>query len=334
MRTVTTLLIALILTPVAADAHPLAPGLLELRELGDGTTELTWKMPVLQPRGAWLEPALPDDCHPMSRPAAIIEGDAVTERSLLRCGSKGWIGRTVGMRGLDQSKTDTLLRVLLDDGRVLTTLLSRTRPTFVVPQRSTRRSVFRRYVELGIEHLLTGLDHVLFVAGLMLLVGGWRPLVKTITAFTAGHSVTLSLAVLGIADPPTAAVELAIAASIVVLAVEITASAAGEQRTIGRRPWLMALAFGLLHGLGFAGALASIGLPQGEIPLALFSFNAGIEIGQLLVVATLLGAARLLRPLLERAPRAVFRLPAYAIGSLAAMWCYERLETLLRGFAA
>jgi HupE / UreJ protein len=187
----------------------------------------------------------------------------------------------------------------------------------------------RRYVALGIEHILLGVDHLLFVFGLLLIVRGRWMLVKTITAFTLAHSVTLALATLGIVAVPARPVDAAIALSIVFLAAEILHIRQGRPGLAARKPWLVAFAFGLLHGLGFAGALTQLGLPQSEIPLALLFFNVGVEIGQLMFVATLLALAWALRQLQVRWPRWAEPLPAYAIGTVAGFWFIERTSGFL-----
>src|SRR5258706_223693 len=235
--------------------------------------------------------------------------------------SRTFAGKEIGATGIAASRAAVLLLVTLRDGRSLRAVLTPDHASFLVPERQRAIEVARSYVRLGIEHILTGIDHLLFVLGLLLLISGRRRLVWTLTAFTLGHSVTLSLAALGLVHVPTAPVEAAIAGSILVLAVELARDPASARGSwVHGRPWTMAALFGLLHGLGFAGALVEAGLPDGEIPLALFSFNVGIEIGQLAFVAaavTLGAAVGALLPL----RRGVRRLaPAYAIGSLAAFW--------------
>src|SRR4029453_11844785 len=171
--------------------------------------------------------------------------------------------------GLRERRTDALVRIALADGRLIQMVLRGDQSGLTVPARVSRRDVVRDYLRLGFEHILTGLDHLLFVLGLVLLVHGRRRLLWTITAFTLGHSVTLSLAVLGFVHIPPRPVEALIAGSIFVVAVELTREAQGRTSRMGRRPWAMACAVGLLHGLGFAGAMAQVGLPAHDIPLAL-----------------------------------------------------------------
>lgn len=312
----------------AATAHPLAPALLSL-EVGDGgEIGVVWKVSRLRPTGTDVRPVLPSHCVPLGEPTVTVGDNAVTEAWRVDCGEAGLVGHAVTVRGLDRSRTDALILARLPDGRSVRGLVNAERAAFLVPARESALSVARGYGELGIEHLLTGLDHVLFVVGLVLLVTGWRSLVATITAFTLGHSVTLSLAVLGVVDIPSRLFELAIAFSILILGAELARDRPGAS-WLRRRPWAMALGFGLLHGLGFAGALTEIGLPQGDLPLALFSFNVGVEIGQLLIVAPLVAFRALAGEWLARLPAVLARVPAYVIGSLAAYWCLERASLLL-----
>ena len=284
-----------------AQAHPLAPALLDLRELKPSAGEssgaptryaVLWRTSVARVQGVDVQPQLPADCR--AQTAAQIsteENQSLVQRWQVQCGPQGLTGRTLGVTGLDRSRINVILRIETLDGNVSTALLDADRPLYTVPLPQAAPPVFSTYLGLGIEHLLLGLDHVLFVLGLVLLVRRWRALVITITAFTLGHSVTLALATLGFVRVNPALTELAIAFSILVLALEIVRPR--PDSFIRRRPWLMASSFGLLHGLGFAGALAEVGLPRGEIPLALFAFNLGIEFGQLMLVAVLLVLARL-----------------------------------------
>jgi hydrogenase/urease accessory protein HupE len=236
--------------------------------------------------------------------------------------SGGLVGKIVGVEGIAASRADVLLRIGLTDGRSLRHVLTGDDPNFKIPGRESQLSVLASYIKLGVEHILTGFDHLLFVLGLTLLVGYGRLLLWTITAFTLGHSVTLALAVLGFVSFPPAPIEAGIALSIYVLGVGLART---DRKTLLRTyPWFVAGLFGLLHGLGFAGALAEVGLPEGEIPLALFSFNLGIELGQLAFVGLVLVLWALLRRLPFAWPRIVQLLPVYAIGSLAAFWFFER----------
>jgi hydrogenase/urease accessory protein HupE len=300
-----------------------------VRELAPGHLALVWRTPAQRPVGVDLEPVLPAGCEVTGAPAVASDGVAVTLRSAAVCSGGGLPGRRFRVDGLDQSPTEVLLRVELADGRSAQAVLRAGAAEFVVPERARRWDVVRGYIGLGVSHILGGPDHLLFVLGLVLLVRGRRRLLGTVTAFTVGHSVTLSLAALGFVDFPTRPVELAIAASILVLAVDLERDERVPPSLLRRAPWLVAGLFGLLHGLGFAGALAQVGLPAEEIPLALASFNLGIELGQLAFVAVVLVARGALRPLARTAPPWLAHAPAYAIGSLAAYWCFERAAARL-----
>ncbi|MFQ5417188.1 MAG: HupE/UreJ family protein [Myxococcota bacterium] len=312
-----------------AAAHPLAPSLFEVREREGGRIEVTWKASLLQPRGSDLRPQFPPHCEPLGVPEVLQGATSATLRWSEDCGPRGLIGERLRINGLDRSRTAALVRVELLDGRLLQAVLSGADASLLVTARPDPIRVAQGYCGLGLEHILGGIDHLLFVLGLVLLVVGRRALAYTVTAFTLGHSVTLSLAVLGFVDFPTRWVELAIAASILLLAAELGRADAPAPSRLRRRPWELAFVFGLLHGLGFAGALTEVGLPAGEIPIALLSFNLGIEIGQLLFVAVVLAVAAL-RSAFARGPQWLSQLPAYAIGILASFWCFERFSAIVR----
>jgi hydrogenase/urease accessory protein HupE len=320
--------VVLLLFAAPAGAHPLAPSLLQIEETEAGRAEVLWKTPLLRVPGSDLRPVLPEHCRPVGRGELREEGAALIERWTVDCGPGALVGSRIGVTGIAESRTDALLRVVLADGRAVRQVLSAENPSFVVPERERPLDVLRSYLALGVDHILTGLDHLLFVFGLVLLVRGGRRLLWTVTAFTAGHSVTLSLAVLGFVDFRPEPVEALIALSILVLAVELTHPRDRDPTLLRRYPWAMAAGFGLLHGLGFAGALAEVGLPAGEIPLALFSFNLGIEIGQVAFVVAVLLSGRLLAPVILRLPARTGWAAPYAIGSLAAFWFFERVSVI------
>jgi hypothetical protein len=311
----------LLLVAPAAEAHRLAPSYLELREAAPGVFAVLWRTPDVVARGARLAPVLP--CRVEGGGERAAEPGAVVVRSTLRC-PDGLVGEELRIEGLAGSGTDALVHVAFADGRELRAILSAARPVLRVPAREDALAVARAYGRLGVEHLVTGLDHVLFVLGLLALLRGGRPLLLAITAFTLGHSATLAAASLGVLRVPTLPVEIAIAVSLVALASALAAPDPGASSLLVRRPALLPFAFGLLHGLGFAGALASAGLPGHAVPLALFSFNVGIELGQLALVAVaaplLWGIARL--PL----PRRGFlcELPATALGGIGVYLVLDR----------
>jgi hydrogenase/urease accessory protein HupE len=315
--------------PNVVRAHPLAPALLELRELGGGRVAVSWKRSLLAIPGVEVAPVLPPGCRTEGAPLSKTEADSVTSTWTIACAASGLVGTRVGFTGLGDAKTDALVRITLADGRLIRGVVRAGEPLLSVPPREDRRAIVRTYTRSGIEHILGGFDHLLFVAGLLLLVRSRRMLIETITAFTVGHSLTLSLAVLDLVRVPPRPTELLIALSVFVLAAELAREPDAPASLLRRRPWAMALVFGLLHGFGFASALGEVGLPEGDVPLALFSFNVGIEIGLLIFVAALLAAVAALRAWRVTWPRWVERAPLYTIGSLAAFWCFERAAALL-----
>ena len=321
--------LAAALSAGVAGAHALSPSLLALREGPAGTATVTWKTPVMRLPGTDVRPRLPPACRVTSAEEITQDSESITAHWTVDCGAAGLVGQAVGVDGLAAAKTDALLRLELADGRTIDTVLRAREPTLVVPTQEHRFAFMARYVRLGFEHILTGYDHLLFVFGLVLLAVGLRALVATITAFTLGHSVTLTLAVLDVAHVPVRPVDALIAFSIFVLAVEL-ARPPGAAGAMGRRPWLMAFAFGLLHGLGFAGVLRAAGLATSAIPTALLCFNVGIELGQLAFVVGVVVLAALTRPLGGRLPRWAHAVPVYAMGSLAAFWMIERTLPLVR----
>ncbi len=322
------LIAVVLLAPAVGRAHGLDPASLTLRETGAGVFEVRWRASALRLPGANVQPVLPARCRRIDRGEVLDESDRVTLRWTVDCGPGGLEGEHVGVDDLAAAKINALLTVERLDGEKLQTVLGPRTPSFTVPAHPSRWAVVRSYVALGIEHILTGPDHLLFVFGLLLLVSASRLLVQTITAFTLGHSLTLSAAALGIARVPSRPVEVLIAASVLTLAVELARDV--DRPTLLRRfPWAMAVAFGLLHGFGFAGALAEARLPAGDIPLALVSFNTGIEAGQLAFVGAVLAAGTLAGRWLPAIATRSTRLAVYGMGILSAFWCFERLAVWL-----
>jgi hydrogenase/urease accessory protein HupE len=323
---VTALLLTLAAAP--APAHQFAPALLEIDEVSAGEAAVRWKQPVVRVQGSQLRPVLPVECEGLGDPEVQKEGTGIRASWRMRCPG-GLTGKSVGVEGIAGSQADVLLRITLRDGRRLRHVLKAETPSFKIDADASRSGVFKDYATLGVEHILLGWDHLLFVLALVLLVGWGRSLVWTITAFTAGHSVTLALASLGVVHVPQAPIEAAIALSIFFLAVELISARQGKRTLTQRAPWAVAAGFGLLHGLGFAGALAEVGLPTAEIPLALFSFNVGIELGQLAFVGAVLLAGAGLRKIPVVWPRWAQAVPAYGIGTMAAFWFLQRAVSLM-----
>jgi hypothetical protein len=326
LRLIATLTI--LLPCAAAVAHPLAPALLDLRELGDGRVAVTWKTSRYRATGSEIAPRLPDDCRLDGVPQTSGDAESLTTTWQVRCPGS-LVGRRFGVDGLASAGIDALVRVTLADGRVVRGVVRGPSPELIVPERQSAMALAAAYLSIGVAHILTGIDHVVFIAALLLLARARGELVASIVAFTVGHSLTLALTARELVRPPTGAVEWLLAAGLFALAVELTRPADAPSRFM-RRAWRWALLLGLLQGLGYAGALREIGLPSGDAPLALLSFNLGIEIGQLAVIAVVLGAAAALPRLPLRWPRWAPQAPVYVIGTLAAYWCIERTAALMR----
>ena len=312
----------------SALAHGLDPASLALRELRPGVFEVRWQASALRLPGADVQPTLPSHCRRVGDADALDASDRVVLRWTVDCGAAGLEGAAIGVADLGAARINALVTVERLSGDGVEAVLGPRNPSVTVPARPGRFEVVRGFVTLGFEHILTGPDHLLFVLGLLLLVSTSRLLVQTITAFTLGHSLTLSAAALHVASVPSRPVEVLIAASVLTLAVELARH--GDRPTLLRRfPWAMAVAFGLLHGFGFAGALAEAGLPAGEVPLALVCFNAGIEAGQLAFVGVVLAAGGALRWLLPALATRSLRPAVYAMGICSAFWCFERIAAWL-----
>ena len=313
--------------PELGFAHDVRPAFFELTETGSGSYEVIWKRPLRGDEPPAMAPVFPDDCHELSSDARATDG-AWFERFSVECAST-LSGRSLRIDGLARTLIDTLVQVNLRDGTEQSLLLRGGHDSFVVALAPSPVGVASSYLALGFEHILLGFDHLLFVMGLLWIVRGSGRLVAAISAFTVAHSLTLALASLGIVHVPGPPVEAVIALSIVCLAAEIIHGRSGRPGWTARRPWAIAFCVGLLHGLGFAGALAEIGLPQTQIPLALVSFNVGVELGQLacvLAVSLLLWATRHAR---SRLPRWLGWSAVYAFGTIAAFWAIERSMSFL-----
>lgn len=331
-----TLVVAGLLLPAVGSGHALAPSLLELEELDGGHVLVAWKVSVMNPRAAAVRPALTPPCRSVAdgwsgAPAfEQVDATGLVRRWTLDCSNSGLAGRRISIAGLESVESSVLVRAVLADGKTAQAVLRGDAPHFTVPHSPTWVQVAGDYLLLGLEHILGGFDHLLFVLGLLFLIRGRRVLLLTVTAFTLGHSVTLSLAALGFVRLPSAPIELAIAASIWVVALELARKDQEGSSWAGRRPWLMAVAFGLLHGFGFAAALAEAGLPAEEVPFALLSFNLGIELGQLAFIAVVLVVRSALQWLLSarvetgRLGRRLELATSYLIGVLATYWCLQR----------
>jgi len=311
-------------------AHEVRPGYLELREAAPGRYVILWKQPVLGEYRLPIDPVFPKECSVRGAGDSFVTTGALIAHGTLECPG-GLAGRTLSVAGLESTMTDVLLRIQHADGRSETHLLRPAAPSVALGAAPSGAGRALAYLRIGVEHILLGVDHLLFVLGLLLIVRDRWMLVKTITSFTVAHSITLAIATLGFARAPLPPLNAAIALSILFLGPEIVRVWRGETSFTIRHPWVVAFAFGLLHGFGFASGLVSMGLPRAEIPLALLLFNVGVEIGQLAFVLLILGLDRSFRVLAIRWPRLVQALPGYAVGSLGAYWTIQRTLLLFGG---
>lgn len=329
-RSVLSLLLVLagvLVYSTVALGHALEPGYLELRQIDESLYAVVWKKPASKGAPMAIAVSLPEQCDHRSEGQLVWDGRAYYARWTATCAG-GLEGGTLQIAGLEQTSTDVLVRFDFADGVTGTHRLTPTDTSFVVPKQPDSLEVVRTYFGFGVEHILLGIDHLLFVLALLLLVKGVRRIVATVTAFTLAHSITLAGATLGWVHMPGPPVEAIIALSIVFVAAEILHSRQGRPGLTERYPWIVAFAFGLLHGFGFAGALAQVGLPQTEIPVALLFFNVGVEVGQLLFIAAVFATFWLIRRSTRRINLAPIRwasaVPAYGIGSLAMFWVLQR----------
>ena len=318
-------LIVLLATPAAADEF--RPAYLQITQTGPGAYDVLWKAPALDENTVIkVRPVFPPGIRNLGDPRRSYAAGMATERWRIIVPG-GLEGHTIRFPGLAESRIDVLARLAGADGTVQLERILSSNPEFAIKATPGASEVTRTYILLGIEHILIGFDHLCFVLALVMIVGFNRRLIWTVTAFTFAHSITLALATLGVIHIPGPPVEATIALSIVFVASEIVQKQRGREGLAAKKPWLVAFAFGLLHGLGFAGALGEIGLPANSIPLALLFFNVGVEIGQLLFIAAVLAATRLLflaakAGKLDLRPVAI--MPAYLIAGIASYWVIER----------
>jgi hydrogenase/urease accessory protein HupE len=309
-------------------AHESRPAYLEIKETAPGQYSVLWRTPVLAGMRLPLVLKIPDDVKNLKPPAVQELTDSLIERRSIDAGPNGLAGKRIEFVGLQLTITDVLVRLEMLDGRKWTTIARPSQPWVAIAASQSWWEVMGTYIVEGIRHILFGADHMLFVLGLLLIVKDRWMLLKTVTAFTVAHSITLAIATLGYAQAPALPLNAAIALSILFLGPEIVRSWRGETSFTLRHPWVVAFAFGLLHGFGFASAMTSAGLPRQDLPLALLSFNVGVEVGQLGFVALVLAMERSF-PILEiRWPRWAQALPGYTVGTLGAFWTVQRLALL------
>ena len=325
-------LLGLLSVSPATYAHELRPAYLEMREVKPGEFNVLWKTPMLGGLRLSLAPEFSGDAKPATPLSTRTTSGAAVQTWTLH--APALRGQTLRIRGLDSTMTDALVRCEFADGTTWSQRLSPAQPSALIPLRQTTWAVAGVYIKLGIEHILSGIDHLLFILALLLITGGGWKLVKTVTAFTLSHSITLSLATLGYVHIPQRPVEAVIALSIVFVASEIVHTRAGRPGLTARAPWVVAFTFGLMHGLGFAGGLREAGLPVGHIPAALLFFSLGVEVGHFLFIGTVLAliafGTRVIHrlrfsALYPRFSKVAHQGPAYAIGSVAMFWVIQRI---------
>jgi hydrogenase/urease accessory protein HupE len=318
----------LLLCASLARAHEVRPAYLNIKETATNDYDIVWRTPVNAGMRLPILLQLPKDVRNTAAPTVQELADSLLEkRSIEVPGGLG--GKRIDFVGLQGTITDVLVRVELLDARSWTTVVRPSQASIEITPVKGKLAVVSAYVLEGIRHILFGADHLLFVLGLLLIIKDRWMLLKTITAFTVAHSITLAVATLGYAQVPTLPLNVAIALSILFLGPEIVKVWRGESSFTIRHPWVVAFAFGLLHGFGFASALTSAGLPSNELAWALVSFNIGVEIGQLGFVILILLLERAYRILEVRWPKPIALLPGYTVGSIGAFWTIQRLAMML-----
>ena len=316
------ILALLLFVSSASVADEVGAAYLRIQQTADQTYDILWRVPARGEMRLGLYVQLPENCATRGEARSWQQNAAFMERWVADCDG-GLVGGEIFIEGLSATITDVIARFERLDGTTQVARVTPSNDSFVVTDKESWQEVALTYSLLGVEHILLGIDHLLFVLALLMIVENRRKLVTTVTAFTLAHSITLAAATLGWVHVPQAPVEAVIALSILFVAAEIVHWRQGKPGITRRKPWLVAFTFGLLHGFGFAGALAEIGLPEHAIPLALLLFNVGVEVGQLLFIAAVLLAWSALGKLSW--PGWAWRVPVYSIGTMAAFWTIERI---------
>ena len=306
-----------------AQADELRPGYIEFSQRDAQHWRLVWKAPMRSGVTPATQPVLPDGCAVVGEPVRAMEALAVVTTADLRCAGNV-AGKSIGLSSFSASQTDVLIRVAPLGRPVQAMRLTAETPMAVIQAKPDRWQVAKTYFVTGIDHILFGYDHLLFVVALVLLLSGLWTVAKAVTAFTVAHSLTLIGTTLGFLGLPQRPVESVIALSILFLALEILKKDPDRPRLSERIPWVVAFGFGLLHGFGFAGALNEIGLPESDVPTALLTFNLGVEAGQLAIVLATAGVLALLRRFASRIASIAIRAATYGIGIISAYWFIER----------
>lgn len=322
--------------PGKSDAHALEPGFLELQNIAGSEWRVTWRKPQVSGQPMSIDAVLPEGCDKRRGPSASFDGRAFLSSWIALC-KDGIAGGEIRIDGLERTRTDVLVRYSVgEDTSPKAVRLTAANPAFTVPMEQGGPGMFGTYFFLGVDHILMGIDHLMFVFLLVLLIRNWRRLFAAVTSFTMAHSLSLGAASLGWIIVPARPVEAIVALSIVFLAAELLQTQKDRPRLTERYPWSLGFVFGLLHGLGFARALLEIGLPERDVLTALFAFNVGVEAGQILFIVVVLAVGAALRRLYPGRAQSLnlqgsmgVRATAYCIGSLAAFWVLERIAVIV-----
>ena len=314
-------------------AHESQPGTLEIKQLATDRYDVTWRAPIYygKPHPARLQ--LPEDWQNIAQPIERHMANSIVFQRVIKTGKNSIEGDIVTFPGLESTITDVFVRLIRLDGTIMTAVVRPTKPSVELRGERSWSATAGEYIALGFHHIMLGVDHLLFVLGLLLIVQGRMKLLKTITAFTVAHSITLAIATLGFASVPLPPLNVAVALSIFFLGPEIVRSWRGETSLTITYPWVVAFIFGLLHGFGFASGLTTTGMPSAELPWALLFFNVGVELGQLTFVFLVLWLNRSFHILEIRWPRMVQMVTGYAVGSLGAFWTIQRTFMLFRNLS-
>ncbi len=308
-----------LLMGLSASAHEVRPAYLNLTETGPSEFALTWKQPVLDGRRLKIKPTFPEGCT-QTTPIADRKGATITERSVISC---SLTDGEITLAGLERTLTDVFAEINYLSGDTRSALVKPTDPRITLGGKAS--SPAKHYLWIGVEHIIYGWDHLLFVIGLTLLVAR-RQILGVATAFTIAHSITLALAAFGLLNIPIRPVEILIAASIVLLGVEIMRKRQGHKSLATERPYVISFAIGLIHGCGFASALSEIGLPKGTELLALLLFNIGVELGQFAIVGLTIIALIAIAKLGKAALRKTEIFLTYGLASIAMFWFIQRMS--------
>ena len=314
------LLAALIFFQGASSAHEVRPAYLHVKETSQNQFDVIWKQPVVEGKRLKIQPVFPEVCAETSARDIRSLGSTATERYNISCDLTSGV---IVLEGLERTLTDAFVRVDYLNGEQTSGVIKPSAPRFDLG--SDRSSPAIDYIKIGVDHIIYGWDHLLFVIGLVMLVSR-RQIIGVATAFTLAHSLTLALAALGFLNLPTRPVEILIAMSIVLLAVEIVRKSRGGTSIAVRKPYLISFFIGLIHGAGFASALSDIGLPKGTELLALLLFNLGVELGQVAIILLLLALIWIAVKIAANSRKPLEFASAYLIGTIGMYWTVERLS--------